>query len=51
MASHLKDFRGGNEEAEGRRQAGCKDTSSDEVVETRNLAEYLVGIIIIKNEK
>ena len=47
MASHLKDFGGGHEKAEGRWQAGCKDTSCDEVVETRKLAQELIGVVII----
>lgn len=34
LVSHLKHFRGGDEEAKGGRQAGCKHTSRDEVKET-----------------
>lgn len=49
VVSYLEDFRGRDEKAESRWQAGCKDTSSDEVVEPRNLAQHLVGIVIIKN--
>jgi len=47
--SHLKDFRSGNKESESRGQAGCKHTSSDEVVETRHLPQYLFGIILMKS--
>lgn len=47
--SHLKDFRGRDEEAESRWQAGRKDTSSDKIGETWNLAHYLVGKAIIRN--
>lgn len=47
VVSHLKDFRGRDKKAEGRWQAGCKDTSSDEVVETWKLAQDLVEVVII----
>lgn len=50
VVSHLKDFRGGDEEAEGRWQAGCEDTSGDEVVITWNLTQYLVEIVNTENE-
>lgn len=46
LISHLKDFRGRDKESKSRGQAGCKYPSSDEVVETRNLAQDLVWVII-----
>ena len=41
---YLEDLGGRYEEAEGRGQAGCKDTSSDEIVVPRHLTKNLGGL-------